>query len=1006
MFCDYAGSLFVQSAVLISVLFALDWLARKRVRAVLRYCLWMLVLAKLILPPTLALPTGIGYWLGDRLPTAPAIFDSAAPAPGIARANRTLAPEPPASGEVPHGQGPGQVSEAASPVASTDSGLTPMTWQGILLLLWLMGVLAFTVLLLQRLRFVRGLIAFSSPADARFQRLMMECGAQIGIRRDIELRASNTMSSPALCGLLTPVVVVPARILETLAPDKLKAILMHELAHMKRGDLWINSLQTLLQVLYFYNPFVWFANAMIRRTREEAVDETVLVALGGQARDYSDTLIDIGEMVLWKADLGLRLIGVAESERILRWRIKHMLTRPIPKSSRLGVMGTVILTVMAALFLPMARGQRPGLDSQPTSPPEAETHLAMTTEGRVAPRVTSAPGDKTVFIDSNTGIRFTKFTTITGPSDVIPYDNVVNLSPNGKFVMSAVHVIPLDGSSSFKLTDMPNADRGAWSPDGKKVVFSAVGAIWLIEVDPETGRALGPARKLSDEHWYFSPAQWSPDSQRIVVRRRDNPRRDAIWALSIDSGDASKIADPFTFTIVSPDGKTIACRDGQAFISQASLVVKSTVGGQAKKIADGVHPIRWSTDSKWLVCTDTFGMTDEIGFVRATDGRTVEVKLPLVGCIVYASPHNRNLFFYQSSYDEKTALKVVSVTGGPPAELGWPHLSHENWAGYQSWTQDSRSILVEGTGGEDKRGLWAVPLDGKAPRPLTIDAPLWEEGDMRLFSPNGSNLLLVKRGLERTLDLWTVPVSLAQLKSTGPAIKAFEGIAPWPYIVGAHPETWSPDGSKIAFHHDGDIWVAGADGKHAIQLTQTAEGKGFPIWSPDSTMLAFLMVSPTRGQLRVVPASGGEERVIFDLKRVGKSQPTGGNIAWLPNGREITVNLGGRGIIASFPLAGGEPRTVARLTDLGVERAGWMKWSLDGQFLAFQGVSDGEWKLYVYQPDSGKLQQLTDDDDIEHYYWSPNSKWISFYTTQPVKTRPEGVLWEMDIEEALDKLAR
>ena len=56
------------------------------------------------------------------------------------------------------------------------------------------------------------------------------------------------MSSPAICGLLSPVVVVPARILETLAPDKLKAILMHELAHMKRGDLWINSLQTLLQV--------------------------------------------------------------------------------------------------------------------------------------------------------------------------------------------------------------------------------------------------------------------------------------------------------------------------------------------------------------------------------------------------------------------------------------------------------------------------------------------------------------------------------------------------------------------------------------------------------------------------------------------------------------------------------------------------------------------------------------------------------------------------------------
>jgi len=44
------------------------------------------------------------------------------------------------------------------------------------------------------------------------------------------------------------------------------------------------------------------------------VDETVLVTLGGHAKDYSNTLIDIGEMAFWRADLGLRLIGAAESK--------------------------------------------------------------------------------------------------------------------------------------------------------------------------------------------------------------------------------------------------------------------------------------------------------------------------------------------------------------------------------------------------------------------------------------------------------------------------------------------------------------------------------------------------------------------------------------------------------------------------------------------------------------------------------------------------------------------
>ena len=219
-------------------------------------------------------------------------------------------------------------------------------------------MLAFGALLVQRLRFVKGLTAFSLPADGRFQDIVTECGRQVGIRREIELRVSGTMSSPALCGLLRPVILVPARILETLAPEGLRAILIHELAHLKRGDVWVNTLQTVLQVLHFYNPFVWLANAMIRRTREEAVDETVLVALGGQAEDYSNTLINIGEMALWKADLGLRLIGVAESEKILRWRIKHMLTRPVPKSARIGMLDAVVLVITAALLLPMAKAEK------------------------------------------------------------------------------------------------------------------------------------------------------------------------------------------------------------------------------------------------------------------------------------------------------------------------------------------------------------------------------------------------------------------------------------------------------------------------------------------------------------------------------------------------------------------------------------------------------------------------------------------------------------------------
>ena len=61
-FCDYAGAMFVQSGLLVVLLLIVDVVIRKRVRATVRYWLWMLVFAKLLLPPTLSLPTGIGSW--------------------------------------------------------------------------------------------------------------------------------------------------------------------------------------------------------------------------------------------------------------------------------------------------------------------------------------------------------------------------------------------------------------------------------------------------------------------------------------------------------------------------------------------------------------------------------------------------------------------------------------------------------------------------------------------------------------------------------------------------------------------------------------------------------------------------------------------------------------------------------------------------------------------------------------------------------------------------------
>ncbi|MBP7050154.1 MAG: M56 family metallopeptidase [Phycisphaerae bacterium] len=348
-FCDWAATLFVQVGVLVVVLLCVDLCLHKRVRATLRYWIWMLVFVKLLLPPSLSVPTGIGYWFGGRVSLPSVVSPQAADTPVTpVRMEPDTPVEMPSAGEV------SSLPAPTAPVEPVTIGAERLTWHGGVFLLWSVGVLVFAAMVVQRLFYVRRLITHAEPTQGDVPDVLDECRRRMHIRRNVRLRLSPIVFSPAVCGLLRPTILMPTALLERLSPESLRAVLIHELAHVKRGDLWVNSLQTVLQVVYFYNPLVWLANAIVRRAREQAVDEMVLVALDAQAQSYGNTLIDIAEMTFLRASPALRLIGVAESRKSLEGRIKHMMTRPIPKNARVGVIGAFVVIAIGAVLLPMA----------------------------------------------------------------------------------------------------------------------------------------------------------------------------------------------------------------------------------------------------------------------------------------------------------------------------------------------------------------------------------------------------------------------------------------------------------------------------------------------------------------------------------------------------------------------------------------------------------------------------------------------------------------------------
>ncbi len=382
-FVEFALPMLIQSSVLILILLAVDVVLRRRVRAVFRYWIWMLVLVKLVLPPSLWSPVGIGTWLGEMLePPTVSLQESPAPGPAERTGNGMLFSGPTAGAFTPETERteegrvpiatPAQAVGRASPhdTASEDARPT-IRWQSLVLLAWAAVVLALLLLLLQRAWFVRGLVAQTQEAPLSLKTALDQCRRRMGMARPISLRISPNASSPAVCGLLRPVILIPQSLAPRLKPHDLQAVLLHELAHIKRGDLWVSLIQTLLQIVYFYNPLLWLANAMIRRIREQAVDEAVLVAMGETAPDYPETLLHVAKLAFHRRPaLSLRLIGVVESKSALRSRIKHILARPFPKTARLGIAGLIAIVAIAAVLLPMAKGQR-------TQDQTGEPHFAL-----------------------------------------------------------------------------------------------------------------------------------------------------------------------------------------------------------------------------------------------------------------------------------------------------------------------------------------------------------------------------------------------------------------------------------------------------------------------------------------------------------------------------------------------------------------------------------------------------------------------------------------------------
>lgn len=330
-----------QSSVLAGALLLLDFALRRKLRPAVRYALWLVLLVKLILPPSLALPSSLAWWL--RPTTAP--LPKTHPTTVTVHYGPAVLPEPTIEPPAPAPPPPPPLPLSAW--ALIGSGLVSLALLGWMLVRWA-----------QVARTARN----ATEAPDWLNDLLAETKKAAGVRRVVRLRLAAAPLSPAVCGFFRPVILLP-QALANLPAGRLRTVLLHELIHLSRGDVWINCIQALLQVVYSWHPLLWLANARIRRLREEAVDDAVMLALRDEAADYAPTLLEVARLALQRPLTSLGLVGILESKTALRRRIERLVDFHAPQKAGPTLFSVVGLGLFTAMAVPM--GEAPPAPQRP-----------------------------------------------------------------------------------------------------------------------------------------------------------------------------------------------------------------------------------------------------------------------------------------------------------------------------------------------------------------------------------------------------------------------------------------------------------------------------------------------------------------------------------------------------------------------------------------------------------------------------------------------------------------
>ena len=191
----------------------------------------------------------------------------------------------------------------------------------------------------------------------------------MAIRRPIRLKLSLHIDVPLVTGWLKPVILIPVAALTRLSPEQLEAILIHEMAHIRRQDYLVNLLQCITETLLCFNPMVWSISSTIRKERENCCDDLVLAEVNPLS--YARALVALEEQRNHASSL---VLAAVNGRPQLFQRIKRMMEMKRSKLQGSQMLPTLMILALAVASMAWLNPSH-GPKGAPASGPTPKTRI-------------------------------------------------------------------------------------------------------------------------------------------------------------------------------------------------------------------------------------------------------------------------------------------------------------------------------------------------------------------------------------------------------------------------------------------------------------------------------------------------------------------------------------------------------------------------------------------------------------------------------------------------------